>query len=289
LRIVIFAVAGIAAIGTALLVRNLMTTGDDQTASLLAEQRAMNAIAADVLVFSRKYIRGEELQPNTVVWRKWPRESLQKTYIQSESRDKKLRAQYDGGVLRRDVLAGEPVTANKVITDGKTGFMAAVLSPGMRAVSLALKPETSAGGFILPNDRVDVLLTQSISPTTREVKGGLPKTIRAAETILKNIRVLAIGAEAVNEKKQASITGKTATLEVTPQQAEILVLGKTIGQLSLALRSAGTGSEEPLASPVTWDKDISSAKAGYKGLKPTRRRRPTSGKKNRGLNVTRYQ
>ncbi len=117
-----------------------------------------------------------------------------------------------------------------------SGFMAAILPSGMRAVSTQISPETGAGGFILPNDRVDVIMT----PRGRDDKGGE----RTSETILRNVRVLAIDQTVEEKNGQKVVVGKTATLELSPSQAETLALSQQLGVLSLALRSIADGTLE---------------------------------------------
>jgi len=120
--------------------------------------------------------------------------------------------------------------------------MAATIKPGMRAVSVPVAAETSAGGFILPNDRVDVLMTRDLAAGT-----GAPKNIES-RTVLQDVRVLAVDQVAHQEKDQQSVVGKTATLELTPGQAELLAQAGQSGSLSLALRALGDSEGEPVAN-----------------------------------------
>lgn len=143
------------------------------------------------------------------------------------------------------MVAGEPIREAKMIKANGSGFMAAILPSGMRAVSTEISPETGAGGFILPNDHVDVLLSRR----DRDAEKASGHDSFVSETILNNIRVLAID-QAVEEKNgQKVVVGKTATLELSPRQAETLALSRQLGTLSLALRSLADGSK-----PVTEDK-----------------------------------
>ena len=130
---------------------------------------------------------------------------------------------------------GEPIREAKLVNAKGSGFMAAILPSGMRAVSTQISPETGAGGFILPNDRVDVILTPRGNRDAD--KGGV-----SSETILRNIRVLAIDQTVEEKNGQKVVVGKTATLELLPSQAETLALSQQIGTLSLALRSIADGS-----------------------------------------------
>ena len=135
--------------------------------------------------------------------------------------------------MRTPIAAGEPIRDSKVVVAKGGGFMAAILPHGMRAIALDVSPETGAGGFILPNDHVDVLLTRR--DKAAEKITGVEKFI--SETILKNVRVLAVD-QAVEEKEgQKVVIGKTATIELDPQQVETLALARQIGTISLTLRS----------------------------------------------------
>ena len=129
------------------------------------------------------------------------------------------------------VAAGEPIREPKVVIAKGGGFMAAILPPGMRAVSLDISPDTGAGGFILPNDHVDVLLTRH--DKAAEKAGGVEKFV--SETILRNVRVLAVDQTVEEKDGKKVVVGKTATIELDPQQAETLALSRQLGTLSLAL------------------------------------------------------
>src|SRR6185436_7641769 len=136
-----------------------------------------------------------------------------------------------GAITRAPFTAGEPIREAKMIkANGAAGFMAAILPSGMRAVSTEISPETGAGGFILPNDRVDVILSRRANDRA----GNASPT---SETILTNVRVLAIDQTVEEKNGQRVVVGKTATLEMSPRQAETLAQSRQLGSLSLALRS----------------------------------------------------
>ncbi|KAK0332410.1 hypothetical protein LTR94_025011, partial [Friedmanniomyces endolithicus] len=142
------------------------------------------------------------------------------------------KSDYIGAVVREPILAGEPLVARKIVRAGDSGYMAAYLEPGMRAMAIRVTVETAAGGFILPGDRVDVLLT-------REVKGSGDDggTKYSAATVMRNVKVLAIDQSTRAGDDEQAVVGATATLEVGPQDAEILAQAKAQGELSLSLRS----------------------------------------------------
>jgi pilus assembly protein CpaB len=152
-----------------------------------------------------------------------------------------------GSVVRRAIAAGEPVSIGRLVKPGNRGFLAAVLRPGYRAVSLRINATSSISGLVFPGDRVDVILTHTVNAR------------RVSETVLTNVRVLAIDQQ-TNDQAQAPKVGKHATFEVTPKQAEMFSVLSDMGKLSLSLRSLAKDqaeleriatSDEPLAEPET--------------------------------------
>ncbi len=137
---------------------------------------------------------------------------------------------YVGGVAREDILANEPIIATKIVRADEGGFMAVMLNPGMRAVAVPVSVDNTAGGFILPGDRVDILVTHQ-----GQSSGGT--ALESVEPVLRNIRVLAIDQQVQMEKDKQSVIGATATLEVAPTDGQALTLAKASGTLSLMLRS----------------------------------------------------
>jgi pilus assembly protein CpaB len=183
----------------------------------------------DVLVAKSDIGLGQSVGPDDVQWQSWPSATASNNFIRRSDRPDAT-AQIAGSIARSPFIAGEPIREPKLVKTNGTGFMAAVLPGGMRAVSTEISPETGAGGFILPNDRVDVILSK------RE-KGGAGAELITSEIILSNIRVLAIDQAPRERDGQNSVVGKTATLELKPSQAEALARARQTGTLSLALRS----------------------------------------------------
>jgi pilus assembly protein CpaB len=179
---------------------------------------------AQVLVAKADIGLGQITSAENFRWQHWPQTALSPNYIQRSTRPN-APADLTGSVARSPMLAGEPVTAMKLVKAGEGGVLAAILPAGMRAISTRIKEETGVGKLILPNDHVDVLLTV-------KRRGD-----HNAETLFRNVRVLAIGQliEARDGKKLAE--GNTATLELTPGQAEELAAANSRGELSLVLRS----------------------------------------------------
>ena len=162
-------------------------------------------------------------------WEKWPSASVDPSFItqaNTPSSDDAVR----GTVARSPVVAGEPLTNVKIIHADAGSFMSATLAPGMRAVSINVSVASVAGGFILPNDRVDLILTEQVSDTPRRFR---------ARTVLNNVRVLAIDQAFDNKSQKAVADAKTATLELTPTQAEAVVRAQATGTVSLSLRALG--------------------------------------------------
>ena len=186
----------------------------------------------DVLVAKSDIGLGQTVTPADMVWQTWPTASASTTFIRRSERPDAT-TQIAGSIARSPFIAGEPIREPKLVKGNGSGFMAAILPTGMRAISTEISPETGAGGFILPNDRVDVILTKreknaSVAGSTDTVK---------SEIILSNIRVLAIDQAPKEKDGQNSVVGKTVTLELRPEQAETLARARQTGTLQLALRS----------------------------------------------------
>jgi len=190
----------------------------------------------DVLVAKGDIQRGQTLSPADVSWQAWPATTATGNFIRKTDQPKALE-NLSGMIVRAPFVGGEPIREAKLVNAKGSGFMAAILPTGMRAVSTQISPETGAGGFILPNDRVDVIMTPRGNRDAD--KGGV-----SSETILRNIRVLAIDQTVEEKNGQKVVVGKTATLELLPGQAETLALSQQIGTLSLALRSIADGSAD---------------------------------------------
>jgi len=186
----------------------------------------------DVLIARSDLDTGQVVGPHDVGWQTWPAASTGSNFIKKSERPEAIK-DFIGAVVRTPVAAGEPIRDSKVVNAKGGGFLAAVLPHGMRAVSLDVAPDTDAGGFILPNDHVDVMLTRR--DKAAEKLTGVEKYV--SETILRNVRVLAIDQVLGEKDGQKVIIGKTATIELDPHQAETLALARQTGTLSLTLRS----------------------------------------------------
>jgi len=181
----------------------------------------------EVLVAKNEIGLGQSLRAEDLQWQTWPAAAASGSFIKRGERPEATK-QMAGMIARAPFIAGEPIREPKLVRADGSGFMAAILPTGMRAVSTEISAETGAGGFILPNDRVDVILT-------RRDKSG-PDMINS-EIILPNVRVLAIDQAPKEKEGQNALVGRTVTLELKPEQAETLARSRQAGTLSLALRS----------------------------------------------------
>ena len=236
-RIAILGVAAVAAGAAALLVRGMLG-GETPPAS--ATLPAPVLATADVLVAAKEIAPGRALDVESVRWETWPQTSVTDAFITKTEQPDTAKA-VEGYVVRAPLLVGQPITEAFVVRADQAGFLAALIKPGMRAVSIVVNPETGAGGFILPNDRVDVILTRDLPDE------GADKKIRS-DTILRDVRVLAVDQTSqtqVSKDAQWAI-GKTATLELTPNQSEMVGQAAREGSLSLALRALGDNRQLPV-------------------------------------------
>lgn len=197
----------------------------------------------DVLVAKGDIALGQAVGPDDVQWQVWPAATASANFIRRSERPDAT-TQIAGSIARAPFIAGEPIRDMKLVKANGSGFMAAILPSGMRAISTEISPETGAGGFILPNDRVDVILSRREKNPDSRASGDSVNS----EIILGNVRVLAIDQTIEEKNGQKVVVGKTATLELKPEQSEALARARQSGTLSLALRSladAKAATEEP--------------------------------------------
>ncbi|MGH6726704.1 MAG: Flp pilus assembly protein CpaB [Pseudolabrys sp.] len=224
-RLVVLTVA-IAAGGVA-----AMLAGRSEKPPQVKAVAAPKVATVDVLVAKSDLAMGQTVTPGDVQWQEWPASSAAGNFIRKNDRPNAIET-LSGSIARAPFVTGEPIREAKLVNAKGSGFMAAILPTGMRAISTQISPETGAGGFILPNDHVDVILTRR--QTDADKSGG---ATHSSETILTNVRVLAIDQTVEEKNGQKVVVGKTATLELTPTQTETLALSQQLGTLALALRS----------------------------------------------------
>jgi len=233
-RVIVLGIAGIAAIGAGLIARN-MTSAPAPTIVMEQAPSQSNVAADEVLVISQDITMGSALT-DALSWQKWPRDGVQEYFV-TRNADPEALERLQNSVARVQLYAGEPLRPDKLIGEGQS-FMATILPSGKRAVATQISASTSAGGFILPDDRVDVIMTRRAQ--TGAAEGFI------TETILRNIRVLAIDQTIQEDEEGRRVrVGETATLELTSQQAEIITVAQQMAdRLTLALRPVLDANEQ---------------------------------------------
>jgi len=198
----------------------------------------------EVLVAKSDLGRGQVIANQAVGWQTWPADAANPSFIRKADRPNAV-DDFVGAIVRVSMLAGDPIRPPYVVMAKGSGFMAAVLPKGMRAVAVDISPESGAGGFILPDDRVDVVLTRRDRAAERAT--GVEKF--TSDTILRNVRVLAVDQNIEEKGGTKTVIGKTATLELTQSQAETIELSHQLGTLSLTLRSLLDSAASPEDEP----------------------------------------
>ncbi len=172
---------------------------------------------------------GQTVAAENLQWQTWTESVSSGSFIRKKDRPEAI-TEIVGSIARMPFIAGEPIREQKLVKANGSGFMAAILPTGMRAVSTEISAETGAGGFILPNDRVDVILSKR--EKQQSVDGaGQPPEIISSQTVLTNVRVLAIDQAPKEKEGQNAVLGKTATLEMTPDEVEVLGKARLSGTL----------------------------------------------------------
>src|SRR5215468_12350880 len=194
----------------------------------------------DVLVPGADIGLGSTVSSQDLRWQTWPAESASSQFIRRSDNPDAIN-QIAGSISRQAFAAGEPIRESRLIKAKGSGYMAAILPKGKRAIAVDIAPDTGAAGFILPNDRVDIILARRDNKDADRAAGADTHT---GEIILSTIRVLAIDQTVEEKNGQRVVVGKTATLELSPRQAELIALSQQLGTLSLALRSIADGSAD---------------------------------------------
>jgi pilus assembly protein CpaB len=253
LRIFLIVCALLVAAGVSLLTRNYLSARESHMASAPASE----AVAmAEVLVVTTDLEIGQIVGERNAAWQKWPKANLNAKYITRESSPDAIRA-LTGAAARQPLFAGEPVTSAKLVKREGAGILAIMLRDGYRAVTMKVDEAQGLAGLVKPGDRVDILLTHRVAiPADSELRGER----NISEVIAHAVRVLAVGQEIKGEDDKNKLA-KSITIEVDPRQAEAITLGRSMGTLSLSLRSAFTGDDDGGDRPrgFTSDQDISGA------------------------------
>ncbi len=224
-QIIGFSVAAVAG-GLAFVLSKSMTAPAPQAPQVQVQQVDM----VQVLVARSDIGIGQVANESSFRWQEWPRQALSPSFVTRQARPRGP-ADFSGAIARVGITANEPISATKLIKPGSGGVLAAILTPGMRALSIKISEHTSVGRLILPNDHVDVLLTSRVRP-----KSGGPDEI-TSEAVLRNVRVLAIGQLLEAKEGRKNADGNVASLELSPSQAETLSQAAMRGELALILRS----------------------------------------------------
>ena len=252
-RIIVLLIAVVTAGGTAMYARSWIEGQQTNVAvAAPAPQEKHEVLIADLDLAAGTFVKPQHLR-----WQQWPTDDVPATYVLRGTRTKE---EMIGAVVRSRVATGEPITAGAVVKPGDRGFLAAVLNPGMRAVSVPITPTSANSGLIFPGDRIDLILTQTLLQSEGEGNAR-----RVSETVLKNVRIIAMGVETSDDAEPGKNNekAKTATFEVTPSQAETVALLTELGKLSLSLRSLAVDGEPESTMPIaeggsfTWDRDVS--------------------------------
>ena len=187
----------------------------------------------DVLVATTNLSLGSRVSEQSVKWKQWPAEALSPALISNDLRPQAI-DELKSAIVRSPILEGEPISESKLVKAGSSGVMAALLKPGMRAVTTRISVDTAAGGFIQPGDRVDIILTQTVQSNN---SGGSSQRQFIADTIFENVHVLAIDQTySTGAEGGAAVIGSTATFEMSQEDAELLQQSVSKGDLSLTLR-----------------------------------------------------
>ncbi|MEM1138522.1 MAG: Flp pilus assembly protein CpaB [Pseudomonadota bacterium] len=253
MRLAILGVALLTAAIAAFLAKGLVSTPPPVEA---APVEIVEAPTKDVLVLTRDVPIGEKLKSGDLSWTKWPEEAVAGFFITRDT-DPDAKERLDTAVVRSTLYKGEPMIASKIIDPEERGFMAALLKPGMRAISVPISEETAAGGFILPNDKVDVIVTRRVESVSEGREGP---TFRS-DTVLSNVRILAIDQVFKEVDEKQVVVGRTATLELPPRHAEILAVAQAMGTINLSLRG-WVGNEESYSDEPSIVVDISNGGGG---------------------------
>ncbi len=231
LRSILLLVFALVAAGfTAFYARNWIAA---ERAAFMASipEEAPAAPATLVLVAKEDLPAGTFVKPANMTWQAWPEDGLVEEYWIQGKRDME---ELEGAVVRLLISAGQPITESRVVHPGDRGFLAAVLNPGMRGVSVPVNATSGIAGFVFPGDWVDLILTIRMNVKDEETSNN--ETRYFSETLLTDVRVLAVDQNIENEKGDVNVA-KTATLEVTTKQAEMVAIALEIGSISLSLHS----------------------------------------------------
>jgi pilus assembly protein CpaB len=250
-RIILIVIALLVSGGAIFLAQQWLRGSSARPVAHVGPSAPVSAPPTEVLVAKSQMFEGQFIGPESLTWQAWPNGAVPPSYLmQGKVRPTDL----VGAVVRSRITAGQPITFDQVVRPGERGFMAVVLTPGNRAVTVNVNASTGNSGFIFPGDHVDLILTMTVASP-----GGASRHV--SETILRNVRVVGMDQSFTDGRKddKADLSvPHTATLDVTPKQAESVNVASDLGVLSLSLRSLGGNDVDPGPASVTrtWDTEV---------------------------------
>lgn len=285
-KIILLVGALIVAAITAFMARTLMVGTPAPVADASSTNQPPVVEGVEVLVATRALPVGTILGPEALKFIPWPKDLIEGAYFKREGTDLKS---LQGTVVRYAISAGQPLTQGALVRPGDRGFLAAALGAGMRAVTVPVSAQSAVAGFVFPGDRVDLILTQSVSG------GGDGPPLKASETVLRNLRVLATDQKTDKQTDEAGntvvTTYSTVTVEATPRIAEKIAVAQTIGSLSLSLRSIADNQGELEAAIAAGEVTMPTDPKEEKALLARVASRPAEGRStmSTGADVSRFQ
>lgn len=244
-RLLLLATAMLLSLVTALVVRAWVEHVRTEAAAPVAKIAAA-AAPKMILVAAKALPAGHFLRTEDFTWQSWPDDDLSKSYMVKGAINLDTVV---GSVVKSGIAMGEPITDVRIVKKGERGFLAAIVTPGFRAITVSLQAGAGLSGLTIPGDRVDLILTMDVPSASKDSQ---PR--RMSETVLQDIRVLAVDQKIDDEAHNAPLA-RTATLEVTPKEAEVVTLLTEMGKLSMTLRSVGSAENDakPHHPTLTWD------------------------------------
>lgn len=250
-KLILLLMLGVAAFIVFTQARRLSQTSQPVAVAPVVEIEKVEYV--DILVAADNVAAGTHLYSTSIEWREWPVEALSPAFITSEDRPDAIE-ELTNSIVRTPIIQGEPISEMKLVKAGESGIIAALLKPGMRAVTTRISVDTAAGGFILPGDRVDIILTESIQQRNTNAGGGSQtQRVFVAKTIFSDVHVLAIDQTYATapEDGMATVIGSTATFEMSQGDAEILQEAVAKGDLSLTLRGIRNSRAQARSAATT--------------------------------------
>ncbi|MBO9711346.1 Flp pilus assembly protein CpaB [Sphingomonas sp.] len=271
---------------TAFMARSLMVGAPAPTANAAVQPQQAAQNTTEVLVATKPLPIGTILDPESMKFVPWPNEMIEGAYYKKGETDQKT---LQGTVVRFAIPAGQPLTQGALVKPGDRGFLAAALSPGMRAVTFPVDTKSAVAGFVFPGDRVDLILTQDVPG------GGDGPPLHASETVLRNVRVLATDQRTDQQKDDKGNTivntYSMVTIEATPKIAEQIAVMQDVGKLSLSLRSIADNQGELEEAIANGDVNVPDDPKAEKAMLAQASARPSAGSQTyaTGADVSRFQ